>query len=93
MNEAVLKSILHKVRGVGGKGMSKDVRPEPTPSETLAAAVLVENTPDEASSILTAWRELFGVRLDRAKVTNQLNAQRQWQDQWRDYRSRGNSEE
>jgi len=70
-----------------------DPKPQPVTPETLAAAVLVENTPDEVSRILTAWREFFGIRLDRAKVTNQLNAQRQWQDQWRDYRSRGNSEE
>jgi len=51
--------------------------------EDLAAGILAENTPDEASLIVKAWREILGIPLDRQRVINHLKELRKWQAQWR----------
>lgn len=93
MNEAVFKSILHRVRGTGESSPMDEVRiyepvneikhlPETPTAETLAASILAENGPDEVDSILRVWSDLFGKRLDHERVRNQLAALMEWQRRW-----------
>ncbi len=92
MNEAVFKSILHKVRGSEGTSRTDGPRqisdPKTPTAETLAASILAENGPDEVDSILRIWSDLFGKRLDHESVRNQLTALREWQSKWISVRSR-----
>ena len=53
-----------------------------TALECLAASVLAENEPDEASSILAIWEEAFDITLDRERVAKHLEHLRQWQSRW-----------
>ncbi len=69
-----------------------DHRPQPVTPEALAASVLAESIPDDASSILTAWKEIFGIPLDRGRVVSHLEALREWQGRWKRLRmERGKS--
>ena len=52
-------------------------------AEKLAASILAENQPDEVGEILRVWKETFGMDLDRARVTKQLQDLREWQSRWR----------
>ena len=56
-----------------------DTGPETTTPETLAASVMVENTPEEVDRILKVWSDLFGVHLNSKRVRNQLEMIRKWQ--------------
>src|SRR5262249_51612266 len=47
--------------------------------ETLIGSILVENRPSEVDAILEAWREILGLRLDRADVKAHLEGLRRWQ--------------
>lgn len=62
-----------------GKGWTE---PKAT-TEALAASVLAENEPHEAGSILAIWEEVFGMTLNRERVTKHLEGLRQWQSRWR----------
>ena len=52
-------------------------------AEKLAASILAENQPGEVGEILRVWKETFGMDLDRARVTKQLQDLREWQSRWR----------
>ena len=98
MNEAVFKSILHKVRGTGESSQTDDIdddidtvdaKLETTTPETLAAAILAENKPDEVARILAIWRSLGIKDLDRRRVDaglepvgEHLANLREWQRRW-----------
>jgi len=95
MNEAVFKSILHKVRRSEGTSREDGPRqisePKAPTAETLSASILAENGPGEVDSILRIWSDLFGKRVDHESVRNQLAALREWQGRWKKLRiKRGN---
>ena len=81
MNEAVFKSILHKVRGSEGASREDSPRqisePKSPTAETLAASILAENEPNEVDSILRVWESL-GKNLDRTKILKQLEDLKTW---------------
>jgi len=93
MNEAVFKSILHRVRGTEESSQMDEVRisepeneikhlPRTATAETLAASALAENTPGEVDDILRVWSDLFGMRLNSKRVRKQLEMIREWQSRW-----------
>ncbi len=103
MNEAVFRSILHRVRGTEKPSQaegpdiesSRALGPETTTPETIAAAILAENKPEEVAQILAIWRG-FGIKdLDGRRASQGSNPQerkpvrehladlRSWQSKWR----------
>jgi len=66
----------------------RDPEPEPTPKpdhpdpEALTAKILAEFQPDEADCIVTAWRKMLGIKLDRGRVHQHLDELRKWQRRW-----------
>ena len=82
MNEAVFKTILHRVKGVPDK-QERGGEPEPSPAETLAAQVLAEYEPSEAHLIVRAWQDILGVNyLNPDRVKEHLEMLRKWQRSW-----------
>jgi len=87
MNEAVLRTILHRVRGTD-EGVSADSREiaqaesQPVSAEGLAVSVLAEHEPDEVSRSLAVWRKVFGMQFDRRRVEAHLEELRAWQNRW-----------
>ncbi len=85
---ALLKEAEERLKRDPGAGAIQSERtgagtePQATSPEILVASVLAETKPDEVGQILTVWEELFGLRLDRQRVSNHLKALRQWQSQW-----------
>ncbi len=89
MNEAALKTILHRVRGtdegVSDEPDSREIaqaESQPVSAEGLAVSVLAEHEPDGVSRILAVWRDLFGMQLDRRRVEIHLKELRKWQNRW-----------
>ncbi len=84
MNEAALRTILHRVRGTD-EGVSDNSREiaqaesQPVSAEGLAVSVLAEHEPDEVSRILAVWQEMFGIKQDRKRIENHLKTIREWQ--------------
>lgn len=87
MNEAALRTILHRVRGTD-EGVSDDPREiaqaesQPVSAEGLAVSVLAEHEPEEVSRILVVWQEMFGIKQDRKRIENHLKTIREWQRRW-----------
>jgi len=61
-----------------------------TASEVLAASILAENTPEEATRILGFWKRLFGMDLERVRersgkggIRENLKQLRKWQGGFR----------
>ncbi len=61
-----------------------------TASEVLAASILVENTPEEVAQILSIWKRLFGMDLERVRersdkggIRENLKQLRKWQGSFR----------
>ena len=89
MNEAALRTILHRVRGtdegVSDEPDSREIAQAESPpvsAEGLAVSVLAEHEPDEVSCILAVWRDFFGMQLDRRRVETHLKELRKWQNRW-----------
>ena len=89
MNEAALKTILHRVRGtdegVSDEPDSQDVEQEesqPVTAEGLTVSVLAEHEPDEVTRILAVWQEMFGIKQDRKRIEKHLKTIREWRRRW-----------
>ena len=81
MNEAVLKNLVQRARMLDPDmgAIEEEARPV---VESMATAILQELNPDEVGQILGVWQKLFGMKLDRAKVTEDLESLRRWQGQF-----------
>lgn len=82
MNEAALKNILYRLRGAGAELEAVDPEPQHPAAEDLVAQTLGEFQPDEADRIVNVWADILGIRLDRAKLKEHLEALRKWQAEW-----------
>jgi len=87
------KALLDKVREY--KAEILEALTQETTPEVLAASILAENTPNEASQILQFWKQAFGMDLDRVRerssdpaaqvgVREHLKRLREWQGSFRD---------
>ena len=82
MNEAVFKTILHRVKGTPNN-QEKSGEPESPPAETIATQVLAEYEPSEAHRIVKAWNDILGVNyLNPDRVKEHLEMLRKWQRSW-----------
>ncbi len=59
------------------RAAEQDRTPEP-----LVAPLQAETEPDEVGHILRAWKETFGMDLDRGRVTMHLGGLRKWHTRW-----------
>lgn len=82
MNEAVFRTILHRIKGVPDNQVQSRT-PASLSAETMAAQVLAEYEPSEAERIVKVWRTL-GTPLNPNTVKRHLEALRRWQSQWHD---------
>jgi len=96
MNEAVFKSILHRVRGIEKPSQAErpDIEssgalgPGTTTPETMAVSILVDHKPDEVSQILAIWRG-FGIKdLDGQRIREGLSPVREHLASLRSWKSR-----
>lgn len=83
MNEAVFKTILHRIKGAPDKP-ERGREPESSPAETVAAQVLAEYEPSEADRIVRVWHDTMGINLKSERVRLHLEALRKWQSRWHD---------
>jgi len=84
VNEAVFKTILHRIKGVPDN-QEQSWEPESPPAETIAVQVLAEFEPSEADRIVRAWNDILGSQLNPERVKQHLAALRKWQSEWNDY--------
>lgn len=49
------------------------------PAEPLAVQILADNEPNEVTQILDVWQRVFGMKLDRERVSRHLAMLANWQ--------------
>jgi len=82
MNEAVFKTILHRIKGAPDNP-ERGREPESLPAETMAAQVLAEYEPSESELIVRAWHDILGVNYLKPELVRlHLEALRRWQSRW-----------
>ena len=78
MNEAVLRNLVQRARILDPHAavIEEETRPA---VERMATAILQELNPNEVGQILGVWQKVFGMKLDKNKVTEHLESLRRWQ--------------
>ncbi len=80
MNEAVLKNLLQRARILERQADPIKEKARPT-VEAIAVAILQESEPNEVGKVLGIWQRIFGIKLDRNKITEHLESLSRWQSQ------------